>query len=240
LRRLIELGHRPGAIAGRSVDELQQMLPNETAAMAANLSSPETYLPILSHASPIELRRRLRSALVRQGLAHFILATLVPLTRRVGEWRAERRIEVYQEHLFTAEVERLLREAMTPLDEYRPTKIILTTLPSESHNLGLLMTEALLRLEGAACLPMGTATPPDQIVRLVRQAKAHVVALSFSAAYVDPLGYRQLAGLRRDLPAHVALWIGGAGARRVARNIPGVDVIELNGLTTALRQISDR
>ncbi len=126
---------------------------------------------------------------------------------------------------------------MTPLDETHPARIVLTTFPSERHSLGLLMAEALLRLEGASCIPIGVETPPAQLPKLVAQSGADILALSFSAAYDDPNGRRLLAGLRNDLPAQVALWVGGEGAVKVARSLRGVDLFpDLNDMVAAFRQ----
>jgi len=239
LRRLTESGHRPGRIAGLPVAVLEQMAVGlgEGSADDAVAFDAEAYRRCLTSASVPDLRRRLRAALVRQGLGPFVRHTMGPLVRQIGAWWEAGQIDVYQEHLFSEEAERLLREAMTPLDEHRPVKIVLTTFPSERHALGLLMVEVLLRLEGAACIPLGLETPPEQIVKLVVQSGAEIVALSFSAAYAEPNGRRFLSGLRHDLPASVALWAGGAGAGKVARGLRGVQVFrELEALVAAFRQ----
>lgn len=239
IRRLTESGHRPGRIVGLPAAELEQMAAGLGEGDADDVTAFDAgaYLRCLASASIPDLRRRLRAALVRQGLGPFIRHTMGPLIRQIGVWWEAGRIDVYQEHLFSEEAERLLREAMTPLDEHRPVKILLTTLPLERHALGLLMAEVLLRLEGAACIPLGLETPPEQIVKLVAQSGAEIVALSFSAAYADPNGRRLLSGLRHDLPANVALWAGGAGAGKIARGLRGVQVFrELHELVAAFRQ----
>ena len=38
----------------------------------------------------------------------------------------------------------------------RAPRVLLTSFPQEPHSLGLLMVEALLAVEGASCVPMGT------------------------------------------------------------------------------------
>jgi MerR family transcriptional regulator, light-induced transcriptional regulator len=239
LRSLADRGHRPAKIARLSVAELERILadPAPEPLRAAGAFDPEPYFQGLASASHGELRRRLHAGLVRQGLGRFVVDTLVPLARRVGEWQETGRIETVQEHLFRDQVERLLREAMAPLDADRPTKIMLTTFPSERHGLGLLMAEALLRLEGASCIPVGLETPTAQIVRFAAQSRADIVALSFSAAYADPNGHRLLSGLRDELPARVALWAGGEGARKIVRALPGVSVFrDLDDMVVAFRR----
>ena len=58
-------------------------------------------------------------------------------------------------------------------------RVVLTTVPEEQHVLGLLMSECLLTLEGAACIPLGTQTPLADIVRAASAHAADVVAPSF-------------------------------------------------------------
>ncbi len=239
LRSLVERGHRPAQIARLSMAELERILadPAHAPARGAGAFDPEPYFQALAGASIGELHRRLHAGLVRQGLGQFVVDALVPLVRYVGNWWETGRIDAVQEHLFSDQVERLLREAMAPLDADHPTKIILTTLPSERHGLGLLMTEALLRLEGASCIPIGLETPTAQIARFVAQSRADIVALSFSAAYADPNGHRLLSWLRDELPARVALWAGGEGARKIVRSLPGVSVFrDLDDMVVAFRQ----
>lgn len=239
LRGLIARGHRPARIVQLPEAELAQMASDHRVAPAPDAARPDwdAYFQCLSDASAGDLRRLLRATLVRHGLSRFIADTLGPLQRQIGTWWETGRIETAQENLFSEQVERLLREAMTPLDETYATKIVLTTFPSERHGLGLLMVEALLRLEGASCIPIGLETPPAQLPKLVAQSGADILALSFSAAYDNPDGRRLLSGLRDDLPAQTALWVGGEGAVKIARSLRGVSVFrDLDEMVAAFRQ----
>ncbi len=224
VRRLIQRGHRVSKVASLSVEELERLV--EAAGSVDEQTVPLDFQECLRHLSGQSigrLRRLLQAALIRQGLAPFSLGTVRPLTRLVGGWWAEGKIEVYQEHLFAEQLERLLREVMAPLEPAAGgPKILLTTLPDEQHRLGLLMVEALLRVEGADCIPLGSQMPPTEIVKLCRQSKADVVALSFSAAYRDGGGRRALSFLRRELADNTAIWAGGSGAPAIARGLPGI------------------
>ena len=226
IRRLIERGHRASKIVLLDRDELQRLLDSiERKLPEASVSLDfQKCLQGLSAKSIGDLRRLLQSALVRQGLSRFVLDTVRPLIQMVGEWWVGGKIEVFQEHLFVEQLERLLQEAMAPLESAGAPTIILTTLTSEQHRLGLLMLEALLRLEGATCIPLGVQMPTSEIVKLTAASKADIVALTFSASYRDPQGRKLLLGLRRDLAAHIEIWAGGTQAASIARAISGVAV----------------
>ena len=92
----------------------------------------------------------------------------------------------------------------------------LTTLPREPHGLGLLMLEAVLALEGAHCVPLGTQVPLLEVVDAVAAHQVDVVALSFSAAFPARQAAALLQQLRRALPDRTDLWAGGAGMHRAA------------------------
>jgi methanogenic corrinoid protein MtbC1 len=103
--------------------------------------------------------------------------------------------------------------------------VLLTTFPGEQHGMGLLMVEALLVPEGAQCISLGVQTPIEDIRRAALALDAHVVALSFSAAFPLRQAGDGLAALRRQLPAKVALWAGGEMTRRIRKALPGVTLV---------------
>ena len=152
-------------------------------------------------------------------MQRFVQDTIAPLTRRVGEYWEDGSFEVFEEHLYTELTKRLLRQAISTLPGGpRAPRVLLTSVPEELHVLGLLMVEALLALEGAECIPLGTQMPLLEIGRAAQAHQADIVALSFSGAFPQ----RQIGGLlqqlRMILPATTALWAGGSGVARVARS----------------------
>jgi methanogenic corrinoid protein MtbC1 len=104
-------------------------------------------------------------------------------------------------------------------------RVLLTTLPGEEHQLGLLMAEAFLTIEGAQCFSLGTQTPPSDILKAVDAHQVDILGLSCSAANTPRATLAQLMALREKLDVRVELWVGGnvsldqhkiAGIRRVA------------------------
>jgi DNA-binding transcriptional MerR regulator/methylmalonyl-CoA mutase cobalamin-binding subunit len=227
IKRLMDQGHRPGKLMASSLEALSALAPRRA---VAPLVTPEDedltlLLGLIKQHDATGYGQTLQQRLARQGLQRFVLDTVAPLTRLVGDAWEEGRFEVFEEHLFTELTKRLLRQiiATLPGGPRRP-RILLTSVPDEPHALGLLMVEALLSLEGAECVPLGTQMPLLDIVRAARAHHVDVVALSFSAAFPQ----RQIGGLlqqlRLMLPAEIALWVGGGGVGRLAA-IPGVLVL---------------
>jgi len=229
IKRLMDQGHRPGKLIAAPEEELAALAPRrprETAPhlpQAAGDSLDELIEHIRHHDGP-GFQQAMQQRLVRQGLQAFVQDTVAPLTRRVGEAWEEGNIEVFEEHLFTELTKRLLRQTIATLPAGRGPRVLLTTVPEEQHVLGLLMVEALLALEGAECIPLGTQMPLLDIGRAAEAHAADIVALSFSIAFPQ----RQIGGLvqhlRQILPPTVALWVGGGGIRRLAAQ-PGVALL---------------
>jgi DNA-binding transcriptional MerR regulator/methylmalonyl-CoA mutase cobalamin-binding subunit len=239
IKRLMDAGLRPGKIINQSVDELN--------ALADTRSTPrqDALTPALEHDVLALLQTHdlggiqhmLANLLMRQGLQRFVLETLTPLNRAVGEAWMRGELQVFEEHLYTEQLQVALRTAINAFPRLPGSpKVLLTTFPSEQHGLGLLMVEALLAPEGAQCVSLGPQTPLDDIRRAAIAHKAHILALSFSGAFPLRQATEGLATLRRQLPSSVTLWAGGELTRRVRKTIPGVVLIpDLASTINALR-----
>ena len=215
MKRLMDQGYRPGNLARYTAQQLAQLSACNDAGAAPEGMRDEktidTLLDTVKH-DPSGFGNAMRHELARQGLERFIEHVAAPLTSAVGRRWAEGRFEVFDEHFYTEETSRVLRQAIAALPGARHgPRILMTTLPGEAHGLGLLMVEALLALEGAACISLGTETPHLDIVRAASTHDVDIVALSFSAAYPRRQIGPALRHLRQVLPAHTALWAGGAG-----------------------------
>jgi MerR family transcriptional regulator, light-induced transcriptional regulator len=226
LKRLVDSGHRPSKIIGRSLDELLALI--EPLAEAAAPGPPEhgQILELVRAHRVADLRHALAAALLRQGLAAFLLETIGPLNRSIGEAWMRGQLEVFEEHLYTETLQRALRNALGALPQHAESpRVLLTTFPAELHALGLLMAEGMLALAGATCTSLGTQTPIRDIARAASSHGADVVALSFSLAYPVTQAIEGLAELRAQLDPTVEIWAGGANPGLVRRAVEGVQAI---------------
>lgn len=221
IKRLMDQGHRPGKLIAVPMTELLGLAPRHPrpAAPAPSADADELaeLLALIKHHDGPGYQQAMQQRLARQGLQRFVQDTVAPLTEKVGEAWENGSFEVFEEHLFTELTKRLLRQAIATLPSAgRGPRVLLTSVPEEPHVLGLLMVEALLALEGADCVPLGTQMPLLEICRAADAHRADIVALSFSVAFPQ----RQIPGLlqqlRQMLPADVDLWAGGQGVARVA------------------------
>ena len=225
IKRLLDQGHRPGKIIGLDDDDLLK-LATQPASDAPARQDIAVYIRLIKSHQVLELRRHLSQAMARQGLQKFIVDTVAPLTCTVGETWMRGEIAIFEEHLYSQLMEGLIRNAVSAVQPQGNTpRVLLTSLPNEQHNLGLLMVEAMLTVENAMCITLGTETPVTDIAQAARAHDADIVALSFSSAYPETKAMEGLQELRALLPANVVLCAGGAGISRVRRRIEEVQLI---------------
>jgi DNA-binding transcriptional MerR regulator/methylmalonyl-CoA mutase cobalamin-binding subunit len=228
LKQMVDRGHRPGKIVELETATLLQMLEASTTATQPpeQISELEPLLTLLKGHYFHELRQQLADLMLRLGLGKFVAEVVAPLTRMVGQAWLRGDLQVYEEHLYSETVQGLLRGALSnvPLQPGRP-RVLLTTLPNEQHQIGLLMATVVLSLEGASCTSLGAETPIRDIVAAATSDQTDVVALSFSAAYSPVAVIDGLAELRAKLPATIELWVGGAGSTLGRRMVADVRVI---------------
>lgn len=248
LKRLLDSGFRPGRIVPLPIEALKELSSRSN--QAAEVSSHslsiisqeemDRYLDLLRSHQTEALRLALSTTLMKIGLDRFVIEVVAPLIRNIGEYWANGKLEIHEEHLFTEQIKHLLRTAINSVprghigqnEESSRPRILLTTFPQEPHSLGLLMAEALMALEGCACVSLGTQTPILEIAQAARAQKADVIALSFSSQMNQNQVIDGLNELKSKLAPGVELWVGGENQALRKRTPEGVKAM------TALQDIS--
>ena len=237
IKRLMDQGIRPGKIFTADADTLAQWLSGST----DNAEMPEHHrelIELLRQQRGEDLRQMLQQSLLKQGLQRFVTELLAPLNAEIGLAWMRGEISVSDEHLYTEQVQNTLRSAIHALHSPGGSpRILLTTFPDELHSLGLLMAEAMLVPEGAHCTSLGTQTPLADLLSAASTGHYDIVALSFSANFPARQAWAGLAGLRRQLPNHIMLWVGGRHLCERPPAIAGLRYLaEIGDVVTVLAQ----
>jgi methylmalonyl-CoA mutase cobalamin-binding subunit len=239
VKRLMDVGSRPGRIIHRTLGELNSLAEERVAPRRepAAPAAERDVLALVTRHDPVALQNALASLVMRQGVQRFVLETLPSLNHAVGDAWQRGELAVFEEHLYTEQVHAALRTVINAFPRQAGVpRVLLTTFPGEQHGMGLLMVEALLVPEGAHCISLGIQTPLEDIRRAALAHDVHVVALSFSGAFPVRQAGDGLAALRRQLPPKVAMWAGGELTRRVRKTLPGVLLVpDLSGTLAAIR-----
>lgn len=228
IRRLLDQGKRPSKVVAASTEELVAML-EETAAEKPQTShvAEADFLHLVRMHRSLELRTMLQQLVLKQGLQRFASETVTALNVAIGQAWVRGELDVCEEHLYSEQMQNVLRNAIGSHSGggSRP-RILLTTFPDEQHGLGLLMAEAVLVPEGATCVSIGIQTPLGDIRTAAIAGQFDVVALSFSGAFPVRQAVEGLNQLRGMLPPEIALWAGGAALQGRRAKLEGIRVID--------------
>jgi DNA-binding transcriptional MerR regulator len=239
IKRLMDVGLRPGKIIRHSLDELNALAEGKVVSRreTATPGAESEILKLLSKHDAAALQNSFANLLMRQGLQRFVLETATSLNHAVGDAWMRGELAVFEEHLYTEQLHVVLRTGINAFPrQLGAPKVLLTTFPGEQHGLGLLMVEALLVPEAAQCISLGPQTPIEDIRRAALAHEVQVVALSFSGAFPVRQAGDGLASLRRQLPPAVAIWAGGEMTRRIRKTLPGVVLVsDIGGTLGALK-----
>ena len=222
IKRLMDQGHRPGRIVGLSVQELHKMSDALLAtplplgmSQAQRQADVAHYMALLRGHDAEGMRQQLKQALANLGLKQFVANVVAPLTTAVGDAWMRGELHVFEEHTYSTCICALLRQAIDHLTEtstMATPRVLLTTFPQEVHGIGLLMAEAMLALQGARSVSLGTQTPVSDIAKAAQAHAMQVVALSFSLSMKPKHVKEGLEELRALLPPEVEIWAGGHNA----------------------------
>lgn len=243
IKRLIDHGHRPGKLMALSDAELAELGAKAIALAPAVLADPElaTCMALLGRHQGAALRAHLAQSLLRRGLHAFVMGLLAPLSAAVRHGWTGGTVATFQERIFAETIQHVLRPAIVAaavdeasLARARAPRVLLTTVPQERSSVGLLMTEALLALEGAHCTSLGPQTALPDIVTAAEALKSDIVSLSFSSRVATRAIADSVTELRGRFGDSVQVWAGGSGALLARRLIGEQHVVPLEDIGAAI------
>ncbi|MEH6458979.1 MerR family transcriptional regulator [Chitinimonas sp. JJ19] len=225
VRRLLDRGLRPSKIVRGEVAELAQLLER----MGSGGRHGETGADIdpliecLARRDLAELQRYLQGELVVRGLRDFVAEFMPQANNRIGEAWFSGEISAWQEHSYVEQISQTVRMAVNGINQpLAAPRVLLTTPSGEQHGLGLLMVEAMLRMQGCQTWSLGTSLPLDDMVEASCELGCDILALSLSSTFPVREAGELVAVLRQRLPSAVSLWLGGAGVGGLKRLPPNV------------------
>jgi methanogenic corrinoid protein MtbC1 len=227
VKRLLDLGMRPSKLFLVTPSEFSALvLAHPTRAATIEQKFIEDVIELLISHEIKKLRKILEKKLKKLGVLDFVEKVAQPLTVLVGQKWADGVISIFTEHCYSEQMSQVLNNvqpANFECDENLP-RILLATLSGERHTLGLDMVKALLSEQKACCINLGAEVPLLEIPQAAIHYKVNVVGLSFSSSFSKRAINESLKKLRADLPENIGLWIGGSGAKQLAKLPEGVEI----------------
>ena len=225
-------GRSIGQVAKLSDKALNTMVEGDLAARATLVSAAadstdaapfiDAALVFTQSLEAARLNDHLRRASAALGVPDFLARVAVPLLRRVGdEWHAGR-LTTAQEHLASSVLHDIFVERMRAYSAHSDSpRVLIATPAGERHAIGAALVGAAAAVDGWTVIYLGADLPAREISTAAIASDVRAVALS--VLYVDDREriVRELRTLRSQLPAGIALFVGGSGALSLARELSG-------------------
>ena len=220
--RLQQLGWRPGEIVPSGAGDLSALIDRSVVAVPHSAPSLAV-MRWASHRNPHRLSVELRTEAADFGDKKFITEIVPQTTQWIGHAWSEGRLSIRDEHAYTQILQELLHGILAALPAPNDSrKVLLATLPGETHVLGILLVQTWLRSLGLHTVSLGGDVPIDELAAAAAEWHADIVAISISCAVAQKQIAPALRSLRARISRPTAIWIGGAGAQRLARVPRGV------------------
>lgn len=229
---------------GVPIRELAGLSDEELAARAARPAAPRgpRLAPLFAALERLEvgeLERQLGLQLSALGVRPFLDVIAVPFLHELGARWQRGELTPFSEHAASAALRGVLARAQRVVIDRDASGLVLATPAGELHELGILIAALCAQERGARVVYLGCDLPADEIARAALDARARAVGLGIVA--LDPtLAGREVRALRRRLPETIELWLGGAGAARLASQPEGTcRVPDLAALDTRLALLAE-
>lgn len=230
-----DAGRSIGQIARLSTRELRLMVDEDRSAREGrSVSVPDRLdtaefvalgLALTRSLAGTELNLHLRRAAASLGVTAFVARVAVPLLRQVGEeWHAGR-LTPSQEHLASSVLHDILVGTMRGFSQRNGASRVLVATPAgERHAIGAAVVGAAAAMEGWNVVYLGADLPATEIAAAAKAADVAIVALSI--VYVDDRQrlLTEVRSLRKQMPQHMSLVVGGSGAALIERDLSAAGV----------------
>jgi MerR family transcriptional regulator, light-induced transcriptional regulator len=182
---------------------------------------------------------RVAATLPPRDLIH---AWVLPLMRQTGtEWHAGR-LSAAQEHLLSAALRSLFGGIIRAMPHApRRPNLLMTTLPLDRHEFGILGAAMLAALAGVRVTYLGADLPVDEILDAARRSSASAVVLGLTYTEARARAADDVDRIGRRLGPGTELWLGGVLAADLQRAAPRALLCrDMVAFETALTRVGGR
>ena len=250
IAKALEAGYRASKVVSGTLEELhgliglKPLIDTNIKSLEENRSSSnelliERWVKAIHEFDDDSLLQSFHDQWNKHGPLLFIIDYIVPLIGRVGAGWVSGELTIPQEHFATECIDSFLTSKWRQLNSRKDGwKILMATLPGETHNLGLLMCAVVASLSGAKIIYLGVDTPIKDIISTANKFEPKVLCLSISESQkiLDPTDCSLT--IRAKLKKTVKMIAGGKGA---PVNLPAIQKMEdFNSFNEWLKNFEER
>ncbi|HRK01214.1 MAG TPA: MerR family transcriptional regulator [Oligoflexia bacterium] len=234
LGQLVEAGHSIGQLAElspaqlRSLEKSQHSAPDRSHEVDFLEKIRRQLIKSVEQLDFDEMDRLILQARISTPLREFVLQVVAPLLTQVGYLVHTRKLDVAQEHAFSAVLRNHLGELLSQVqktNDWRSNtssalpRFLFSTPEGDLHEFGILLAAILTGSRGFKFRYLGANMPAVDLGRAVLAVKAQIVVLGAVEAdetrlksplkeYITELG-RELQKEKLWNPMQIKIWIGG-------------------------------
>ncbi len=252
LRQAVDLGHRISEVANLPMEELHALVGRDT--LPGLEASPR--IPF-THSKLVEVAISAAKALDTHGFLQALLQAtrtlavpalfeefVEPLMTEIGARWNSGTLRAIHEHFASAHLRTFLGDLMTSSSVAPSGPCLIVSTPfGQTHELGSLMAAITAMRTGWETIYTGPSLPAEEIIHAAESRNARAVALSLCYPADDPRMEAQFGKLRKLLPAHIEIFVGGASAAGYAKALVGLGIrhpLSLREFGVALEALRQR
>jgi DNA-binding transcriptional MerR regulator/methylmalonyl-CoA mutase cobalamin-binding subunit len=219
LARAVAAGSSISRVAGLSNNDLERFV---SLSLEANMEPDDTSalltaaLDAVERLDPIALEDAVVRASIELGQIRAIENVIVPMMDEIGKRWHEGKLRIMHEHMASAVVRNILGSAFRAQETSPEDRGVVVAAPAgQSHELGALACAGTAASLGLRVTYLGAGVPADEIIAAVDQTRSVAVILSVVFPRSATRVREEVQLLRRHLPRHVRLIVGGASASQL-------------------------
>ena len=235
LRDATDAGHAIGKVATLDDEQLQVLVANAAASQAAVVAEPvpavralaapistEALVAALDRFDGVTVETELARAATMLRAPDLLRDVIAPVLVAIGDrWHAGQ-ARIAHEHLLSASVRNVLGSLLRVHQKAGvPDRLLFATPSGERHEFGTLGAAVMAASGGLGSIYLGPDTPASDIVHVAGTVDIEVVVIGVTDLGDAARVQAEVTTLVEQLPPHVELWIGGAGAEAMAARYPG-------------------
>lgn len=216
LANLTRQGHAISKLSNLELSQLQKLVADvEDRTSESNLFADQIVEALL-HYRIDRCEQLLKRALISSEPLVYVRDILSPALIHVGQLWHEGKLNIAQEHIFSACVKRILLSMVNNMHRLSNHKanMLFATPTGEPHEFGLLMSCLLAAEQQYNCYYIGADVPGPDIVEAVRKLNVDIVVLSLLKSPSDPETMDDLNLILDELKREdLSVWLAGRGIR---------------------------
>jgi DNA-binding transcriptional MerR regulator/methylmalonyl-CoA mutase cobalamin-binding subunit len=239
LARAVASGRSIGDVAALDGTTLHSLVTPAGAATPRAAPAADILARLLAAIESFEtaaIDRLLGDAVMALGTGPFIRRVARPLLIEVGARTSDGRLGIADEHLVSGLMRNLLSGIVRGRGQAHRQTVLLATPSGERHEFGLLLAALHVLESGLGVCYLGVDLPVDQVRDAARRASVGVVGMGVVDSGNRARAVADLRWLEAAVPPATELWLGGADADAVARELAPTRFLQLDDADRLARE----